>query len=100
MVAYIISKTIAFVPNPDCKGHWIRTHPAVAIVACPTCGMQRGWPCAGNSNRVCCNGIWLSDAHWERRRLAKASVLSIPALEIRIDTEPRPESEEETGTER
>lgn len=73
---YIIGN-VAFVEHPCQRGHWLKTHPCIAHVACPHCKAKIGEPCASSF------GVHLGATHQPRRkaftRSEKASVISIIA---------------------
>lgn len=55
-----------FVQHPVLRGVWLRTHPAVAKVACPFCDVPAGTPCM---NRKL--GKYVGYTHFDRRHAAR-----------------------------
>lgn len=52
-VAFIVSKTVAFIPNPDEYRTWLRVHPCVLLADCPGligCGAKKGERCKSYSS--------------------------------------------------
>lgn len=79
--AYVVSKTIAFVPHPRARGLWICTHPAVVLVHCSyvTCCAKRGEPCRNKS------GDYQTSTHYVRRADAKKVILKLDPIALKIE---------------
>lgn len=50
--AYLLSKTVGFVPHPDLAGLWFRVHPCVVLCDCRRCGAKKGVPCRSSGKYV------------------------------------------------
>lgn len=53
------------------RGHWIRTDPCVARVACPVCGAQVGDPCVFSWGPC-------ASTHYRRREAARPPYDTLP----------------------
>jgi hypothetical protein len=72
---------LAFVPDPDNHGRWIRTYPCVVSVDCPACGSKAGTPCTGRY------GQYTSLPHSDRRTAADRRgriLIAEPAIMLRL----------------
>ena len=78
---FILSKQIAFVPHPDLRGMWLRTHSCVVLVDCPACHSKKGIPCRNDK----CG--YNSDTHYKRRKAAKGKLIRMTYIEIEIKDE-------------
>ena len=58
--------SVAFVPDPDCQGRWVKVDASVLLIKCPFCDAPIGYPCRGVAGKP------TSSSHWMRRKEAGA----------------------------
>ncbi len=52
---------IAFVPDPENAGRWLRVSPCVVFMDCPQCGSKANVPCRSRNGYACSHHCARSD---------------------------------------